>query len=38
MTDNEQLLKMQADYKSGKISKEKYDSYHKALSEYEEVN
>ncbi len=29
---------VEADYKSGKISKEKYDSYHKALSEYEEVN
>ena len=29
---------VEADYKNGKISKEKYDSYHKALSEYEEVN
>lgn len=29
---------VETDYRNGKISKEKYDSYHKALSEYEEVN
>ena len=29
---------VEEDYRNGKISKEKYDSYKTALSEYEEVN